>query len=176
MALVTHSQYRINRDIGGLGDMDGFFGDVWSGVKKAGQVAVNVGRVALIPVTGGASLLVPKAKWSNKPSAPAPAPTVDPEWQAAMEEAGRAAAEQAAATTAPLQNYTATSAPRAYAQPASQVQPLSAGHYLVPPNYLNPNLLPPPASGGLPSWLLPAGIGAGVLVVAYLALKKGPTS
>ena len=168
-ALVGHSQYIINRDIGGLGDLEGF----GSFLKKVGQATVNVGRIALVPVTGGASLLIPKATFADKPTAVAPPP--DPNASSFM--GGNAVAEAIAARASAASGtpYESPTGPRSYA-PASQSQivPLSAGQYLVPPNYLNPPLTLP-ASSGLPGWLMPAGLAAGGLLVTYLLLKKKPS-
>ena len=52
----------------------------------------------------------------------------------------------------------------------NNIQPISAGQYLVPPDYLNPpNTIP---ASGAPSWLVPAAIGGGALVLVLLLTKK----
>lgn len=69
--LVRRGQYAYaGVPFSGLGDLEGFFGDAW-------RATVNVGRVALAPVTGGASLLIPKMGASAPPPPPPPPPPAE---------------------------------------------------------------------------------------------------
>jgi hypothetical protein len=162
--------------------MSGFFSDAWHGIKKGAQVAVNVGRVVAIPVTGGGSLLIPKAHWADKKSAPPPAapPPPPPPDQALLDAAAAATAaaqqvQQQVQQSSPPVSYASDNSRRLFSMPATLpgVQPFNAGQYIpqAPPNPYAMGPLPTPGSG-TPPWLLPVGIGAAALAALYLLTRK----
>lgn len=124
----------------GLGDLAGF----GSFLKKVGSKALSAAKY-VFPVAYVANYALVKAAGGGGGAPPPPPPP--------------------SASLAPP-----PPPPPLTASGYNNVQPLSSGQYLVPPDYLNPPMTVP--ASGTPSWLLPAAAAGGALVLVLLLTKK----